>query len=262
MEVMSMLEPATALDGPEPDVSHLVTEDDTPVENWFQDKQMKLLTETLDVSWPEGRPFVTGADVGVFYAVKEAIVPDVLLSLGVDYPADYLEKNRGSYFTWVFGKSPDLVIEIVCNKVGGEDTTKLQTYAQIHVPYYIIYDPGRLLSQRTVRIYQLSGASYVEKLDRFFPEFKLGLTVWAGHYDGLPGEWLRWCDAEGQILATGVERSVLAERRANEQERRAEEQQRRAEEQQRRAEEQERRRLLLEAELRRLGVDPEQLGPG
>ncbi|MEW6279051.1 MAG: Uma2 family endonuclease [Candidatus Eremiobacterota bacterium] len=262
----------------EPDVSHLVTEDDTPVENWFQEKEMHLLTEALDVSWSEGRPFVSGADVGVFYAVREAIVPDVLLSVGVDYPEDYHEKNRGSYFTWVFGKPPDLVIEIVSNRTGGEDTSKLKTYAEIRVPYYVIHDPFHRLSQRSVRIFQLSGTSYVEKVDRTFPELGLGLTLWEGEFDGLHGQWLRWTDRAGCLLETGTEarareqaradreqaradqaqaRVDQAQARADQEQARADQEQARANHEQARADQEAERRMRLEAKLRALGMDPD-----
>ena len=35
-----------------PGVEHLVTEDDTPVDNLFSEKQQRLLTEPLYASWP------------------------------------------------------------------------------------------------------------------------------------------------------------------------------------------------------------------
>lgn len=63
--------------------------------------------------------------MGIFSAVKAAIVPDFLLSLGVEPPPDFLEKNRRSYFIWLFGKPPDLVVEIVSNREGEELTRKL-----------------------------------------------------------------------------------------------------------------------------------------
>lgn len=234
----------------EPDVSHLVTEDDTPVESFFQAKQMEILTEALRVSWDEGRPFVCVADVGLFYSVSEpAIVPDVLLSVGVEFPERFKEKGRRSYFVWVFGKPPEVAIEIVSGTDGGEDTEKLARYAQIKVPYYVIYDPEKFLGGRPLRIYQLSGASYVERVDRNFPEVGLGLALWEGEYDGMAVTWLRWTDREGRLLPTGAERAGEAERRAGEAEHRAREAERRAEAERRRVE-------ALEERLRRLGVDP------
>src|SRR5208282_1920376 len=80
-----------------PNVDHLVTEDDTPVDNVFSEKQQRLLTESLHTSWPgpgEGRPFVAMANVGLFYGIRlPAVVPDVLLSLDVALPLDVWPKN-------------------------------------------------------------------------------------------------------------------------------------------------------------------------
>ncbi len=36
---------------PRPDLSHLITEDDEPVDNWFQERQQRLLPESLYASW-------------------------------------------------------------------------------------------------------------------------------------------------------------------------------------------------------------------
>ncbi len=45
------LEPVVSIDLPEsPDVSHLITEDDTPVDNLFSEKQQRLLTRPLYVT--------------------------------------------------------------------------------------------------------------------------------------------------------------------------------------------------------------------
>lgn len=196
-----------------PDVSHLTTEDDQPVDNMFQDKQADILVDALRVSWPEGRPFLSAADVGIFPIAEDpAIVPDVLLSIGVQAPEDGLAKENRSYFIWKFGKPPEVVIEIVSNARGGEDTSKLEQYARIKVPYYVIYDPGQFLSTRSLRIFQLSGASYVDKVDRFFPEVGLGLTLWEGAFDHWQGTWLRWVDQRGEMLATGEEEKARADK--------------------------------------------------
>ena len=85
---------------PRPDVSHLITEDDEPVDNWFQERQQKLLADTLYASWPshgQTLPFLAAADVGLFYKVSEqAIVPDLMVSLEVTPPADWWEKHNRS----------------------------------------------------------------------------------------------------------------------------------------------------------------------
>lgn len=218
-----MAEPAEDLVVSYLDVSHLTTEDDEPVENFFQERQMAILTEALRVSWEEGRPFVSGADIGVFSRIdQEAIVPDVLLSTGVEIPGDGHAKEHRSYYLWNFGKPPDIVIEIVSNKKGGEDTRKLEQYARIKVPYYVIYDPEHHLSSRRLRIFQMSGASYIEKVDSVFPEVGLSLVEWEGHFDGLTCVWLRWATLGGKLLAVGTEERDRAEQERERAERLAE----------------------------------------
>ncbi len=132
-----------------PGVESLVTEDDTPVDGLLPEKQMRLLTEPLYTSFsaPDGRPFLAATNVGLFHALRQPpLVPDVLLALDVEVPVDLAPKQNRSYFVWEYGKVPDVVIEIVSNREGGEDTTKLRGYARIHVPYYAVFDPLHLLS--------------------------------------------------------------------------------------------------------------------
>ena len=106
------------------DLSHIVTEDDTPVDNLFSERQMRLLAESLYTSWSgpgEGRTFVAMANVGLFFHLREPpLVPDVLVSLDVTLPPEPWEKEHRSYFVWEYGKPPDVVVEIVSNKVGKE----------------------------------------------------------------------------------------------------------------------------------------------
>lgn len=60
-------EPAPAV---RPCLDHIVTEDDTPKDNIFSEKQQRLLTEPLYSSWDPGRLFLATANVGLFYAVR------------------------------------------------------------------------------------------------------------------------------------------------------------------------------------------------
>ena len=53
-------------DGPPvPELSHLITEDDRPVDNRFSERQQKLLSAVLFESWDEGKPFEALVDVGL-----------------------------------------------------------------------------------------------------------------------------------------------------------------------------------------------------
>jgi hypothetical protein len=144
------------------DISHLVIEDDTPVDNFQSEEQQRLLVEPLYSSKALATPFLAAANVGLFYQLKgDPIVPDMLLSLGVQRAEDLSQKRNCSYFVWEFGKTPEVCIEIVSNREGDEISlsqksrqkgklrTKKETYAQIAVRYYVVFDPLQQLQGET-----------------------------------------------------------------------------------------------------------------
>ncbi|MHB2016623.1 MAG: Uma2 family endonuclease [Candidatus Xenobia bacterium] len=187
-----------------PDISHLVTEDDEPVESWYQERQMTLLADTLSVSWKgpgEGRSFLVGTDIGLFGdPQRQGFAPDVILGLDVEAAEDCWEKHGRSWFTWRYGP-PTLAAEIVSRRGGGE-LEKLPEYAWIGVRYVIVWDPRRYLGKKQLRMFHLVGGQYRELRSRFLPELGLGLKLWRGHFRGFTATWLRWCDGDGNLLAT------------------------------------------------------------
>jgi len=202
-----------------PDVSDLVTEDDTPVDNFFSEKQQRLLTESLYSSWQggaaQGRQFLAAADVALYNVKRnDPLVPDVFLSLDVQVAEDWYEKGHRSYFFWEFGKPPEVVIEIVSNKKGNEDRRKLTEYARMGIKYYIIFDPTRQLSNNLLRVHELHWLGYREMGDNWLESAGLRLTLWHGEYEGKEALWLRWCDQDGHLIPTGAERAQEAQDRA------------------------------------------------
>jgi hypothetical protein len=195
----------------DPEVIPLVTEDDSLVDNLPSDKQQRILIEPLYSSWArpgKERSFVAAANAGLFYAVNSPpLVPDVFLSVDIAVAEDWWAKANRSYFLWVFGKLPEVVIEIVSNLQGGEADTKFVDYARIGVPYYMIYDPLELLRGGVLRVFALRGRTYEPMSVPWIPEVGLGLTLWRGNYEGKDTQWLRWCDQEGRVIPTGAERA-------------------------------------------------------
>jgi Uma2 family endonuclease len=199
-------------------VNALVTEDDEPVDNIFSEKQQRLLTEPLYSSWtppPEEdqpdhpRPFWAAANVGVFPSLHQPpLVPDVFISLDVSVPDNMFEQSHRSYFFWEFGKAPEVVIEIVSNRKGGELSSKRRDYARIGVTYYVVYDPIRQLSDTELSVFALQNGRYHLLPERYLPLVGLGLTFWSGVYEGKEATWLRWCDAQGTVIPTGAERAI------------------------------------------------------
>lgn len=225
------------------DISHLTIEDDTPVDNLQSEKQQRLLVEPIYSSKPLPSPFLAAANVGLFYKLKgDPVVPDMMLSLGVQCAADFSQRRNRSYFVWEFGKLPEVCIEIVSNQEGdelsvsrksqqkGKTTSKKDLYAQIRIPYYVVFDPLKQIQGETemngalLRIWSNTAGRYIELTPSeginevgqlvWLEEVGLGLTLWSGQFEEEVARlWLRWCDRDGQIIPTGAERANrLAER--------------------------------------------------
>jgi len=96
------------------------------------------------------------------------------------------------------------------------------------------------------------------------------VTLWDGTYEGKTDTWLRWTDADGNLILTGKERAEQERQRAQQERQRAEQERQRAEQERQRAEQerldkeqtlqqlaQERQRAdRLEALLRQMGHEP------
>jgi hypothetical protein len=249
-------EPIAAADGPPlfgldpeavPNLDELVTEDGVPVEGIYAEKQYRLLTNPLYSSCVgpgEGRSFLVLANVGWFHTWREPpLVPDTLLSLDVAPASDLRAKEGRSYFQWIMGKPPDVIIEIVADRRGGEEDFKMKMYARMRALFYVIYDPDNLLGKGVLRAHVLQRDKYEAIEPAWFPEVGLGLTLWEGVFEGVQATWLRWCDQQGRAIPTGAER--------------AEEEHRRADEERRRAEQAAEKAQRLAAQLRALGIKPE-----
>jgi len=217
--ILSPLQAPSQEARPEPDIDYdaLVTEDHQPVDGIFFEKLYRLLARPLYASWPgpgEGRPFLVLVNVGWFYQRKTpAVVPDCLLSLDVACPTDLQVKQGHSYYQWDMGKQPDVVIEIVSDRTGGEESYKKGLYARLGVPYYAVFDPKTLLSEEALRTYELVGGIYRLTEPGPWAKVGLGLRLWQGTFEGYEDVWLRWCDENGEIVLTGEERARQAEER-------------------------------------------------
>jgi hypothetical protein len=270
-----------------PDISHLVTEDDTPVDNFQSAQQQRLLVEPLYSSEVLTPPFIADANVGLFYKLKgDPVVPDALLSLGVQRPEDFSQKQNRSYFVWEFGKHPEVCIEIVSNQEGNELTlskkaqqagkkaSKKEIYAQIGVPYYVVFDPLRQIQGQNemngalLRVWAISPPGYSElTLEAGITEpgqsvwlagVGLGLMLWEGQFEEeVTRLWLRWCDEVGQPIPTGAEGQAIERQRAENERQRADAASQRAENERQHANAERERSQRLADRLRSLGIDPD-----
>lgn len=113
---------------------------------------------------------------------------------------------------------------------GDEQGRRRHGYEWMHVPYYVVFDPIRQLSAEQLQIYELQRMTYIPHNDAWLSEVGLGLTLWSGTYEDREDQWLRWCYQDGTLVPTGSERAARAEARAE----------------------------RLAAQLRALGIEPEE----
>ncbi len=251
----------------------------------FHDLQPQLLSRTLHLQDCAADNRFTGSDLNLYYDALHPLWhkrPDWFLALNVPRLYDGTEARR-SYVVWQESQAPSIIVEflsprteredlgrfygsadqtmadpasngetVVEEAIGEESATpgKLSVYERyLRVPHYIVYSR---YTQR-LRYFKLVGTRYQEQPIQaetpkiWLDDLDIGLGLWEGYFEGLPGPWLRWCDQSGHWLLTDTEQ----EREAKEQEQQAKEQaQQQATAAQARAE-------RLAEQLRRLGIEPE-----
>lgn len=244
-----------------PNVEHLLTEDDTPVDNIYSEKQQRLLIDTLQTTSPFGeRQFVASTNVGLYYGLYlPAIVPDMLLSMDISYPPDIWEKRHRVYMIWELGKSPDVVVEIVSNTVGNEKGKKFDVYAKAGIPYYIIIDPLKFLQKQLISVYELRAGTYYLKETNFLDRIGISPVAWEGEYENMKEEWVRWQDKNGVLLATGVEAVAEKNQQIAIGEKKLVLEKQRAESEKQRAESEKQRADKLAEKLRAMGINPDEM---
>ena len=130
-------------------------------------------------------------------------------------PDELFAKEHRSYFMWEYGKAPDAVVEVVSNREGGETTDKMLKYAQIGIPYYAIHDPELLVQREPLRVFVLRERTYQPCDPDWLPIVGLGLTLWQGVFENCETTWLRWCNRERRVIATGAEQAQQERERAD-----------------------------------------------
>lgn len=231
----------------------------------FHDLQPQLLSRSLTLTDYTRDEWFTGAALNLYYNNQHPSWykrPDWFLAVGVPHLYGGYDMRR-SYVTWQEPQAPHMVIEFLSPGTQAEDLgrfypsqkaeeetaiavepngtaplpepeaerppNKLTVYERyLRVPHYLVYNRRN----RELRYFQLTGSRYQEQeLSESAPQLwladlQVGLGIWEGKFEGMPGHWLRWCDRNGNWLLTDTE----LERQAKETERQAKDAERQAKE--------------------------------
>jgi Uma2 family endonuclease len=225
-----------------PSTADLPCSDDTPVDNEDQNLLPNLLLLLLTSLWADRMDWYFGVDMAVYHTTgvspKVPVVPDGFLSLGVERKKG--GKSRRSYATWEENDIvPSFVLEMASHRPGGEYDEKMVIYADLGVPYYLIYNPEFWQRDRhePFELYRLERGEYQLQAGEpyWMPEVGLGIGRYRGVIGRIEQEILTWYDAQGNRHLTPEEAERAAKEAA------------------------EQRADRLEALLRAQGIDPDQL---
>jgi len=251
-ELKAMIDELIAL------TEQLPEDDGRPMETRRHHDQMVLLIHSLEHHWRDRQDFVVGGNQFVYYSVEQAQAvmreieaeqgrgepppgpvayrgPDFFVVRGVDgsYP-------RRKWVVWMEGgRRPDLIVELLSPSTRAKDLgEKKELYERVfRTAEYFVWDP---FDPSQFQGWRLVGGRYEpispdERGWRWSQVLALWLGPWEGVYHQDHAVWLRFYDAEGNLVLTSEE-AAQAE----------------AEAERRRAEAAERRVRELEAERARL----------
>ena len=228
-----------------PDHSQLPDEDGNFVKNYQEPPQGDLLTDSitpiLKQLHPDGN-YCIGRDCGIYWRLPE---PPEAPEKGAEAPDWFYIPNipptingevRRSFVLWQETAIPFIALEFVSGNGSEErDQTpvkgKFWVYERaIQIPYYGIYE----VKKAQVEVYQLINGHYQKMIPNDRGHYaiellKVELGIWRGEYQNQQFPWLRWWDAEGNLLLTSQEQIERERQRGD----------------------------RLAAQLRALGIDPE-----
>ncbi|GFZ94972.1 hypothetical protein CYANOKiyG1_05990 [Okeania sp. KiyG1] len=220
-----------------PDHTQLPESDGTFVKNFQEHPQSIILTDSitpvLQRIHPDGE-YAIGQDCGIYWRETDppeqgAVCPDWFYVPNVPPLLD--GQYRRSYVIWREHIAPFIALELASGDGAEErDRTpvsrtsegkkikpgKFWVYEQvIRIPYYGIYE----ITSGHLEVYHLVDGYYQQMSPNergHYPIERLGveLGLWQGNYDNQFMLWLRWWDAEGNLLLIGNERAEIEKARA------------------------------------------------
>ena len=230
----------------------LIFDDGEPLETNRHRIAMNVLIRSLKHGWTKRQDVFVGGNMFVYYSGKQARNrdfrgPDFFVVLGVDN-----NPERQGWVLWEEGgRYPDVIVELLSTSTAEVDKgAKKDLYEQVFKTRdYFVFDPFAANSLEGWHLDLDRGYQALVPDERgwlWCQSLELWLGTWQGKAEDDTTEWLRFYDAERNLILLPEE----AERQ------RAEQEQQRAEQEQQRAEQERQRAERLAARLRELGEDP------
>ncbi|NJR64402.1 MAG: Uma2 family endonuclease [Leptolyngbyaceae cyanobacterium CRU_2_3] len=234
--------------------------DNEPVDNIIQPALAAALTESLELANRLPATALTTTNYGICATVNGKMIvkaPDWSYVPSIQVPRQEVIR---SYTPVLEGDRPAIVMEFLSDTEGGEYSNK-PTYPPgkwffyeqvLQIPNYVIFEPATGLLEvyhlDDAKRYQIQSANASDRY--WISEIDLFLGIWQGTRENLAGFWLRWWDAQGNLLLWAGELAQKTRQQAEEARQQAEAARQQAEEARQQAE-------RLAAQLRAAGIEPE-----
>lgn len=211
---------------------------DDPVDNISQPPLASALTESLSLSGYLSQSAFTCSNYGICTRLDGKTVvkaPDWAWIRATTVSREEIDR---SYTPHLEGDVPIVVMEFLSYTEGGEYSIKSSYppgkwfyYEQIlQVPNYVIFKP----SDGTIEVFSLGDEGIYNPVvpdgnDLYqMANVDLRLGLWEGTRLDRSGYWLRWWDADGQMLLWGEELAEQERQKAEQERQRAEQERQRA----------------------------------
>jgi len=254
----------------------LIFDDGEPLESNRHRIAMNVLIRSLQQAWSDRNDFYTGGNMFIYYSDKKVFNkdfrgPDFFAVLDVDGT-----KQRQGWVVWQEeGHYPNVIVELMSPSTSKVDTGKKKDiYGRIfRTPDYFVYDPFKPKSLQGWHLDTSKGYQPLVADERgwlWCDSLGFWLGIWSGTIDREDAVWLRFYDADGNLVQLPeevaqqrleeAEQVVEAERQKAEAERqKAQQAEQLAQEESQRAETERQRAERLAERLRAMGLDPDNL---
>jgi Uma2 family endonuclease len=202
-----------------PTSDQLVCDDGEPMESARHVQQMMLLIESLEFAWSGRDDFYVGGNMFLYFSETQAKKndfrgPDVFVVMNTT------RRERMAWVVWEEnGQVPDVIIELLSDSTEHIDRgEKMRVYARLKVGEYFLFDPFSAVLDG----YELDvlHGRYEKKIPDEHGRLRcerLGLSLASAPSKlwSVEAPWLRWFDADGQVLPLPIEAFRAEAERAN-----------------------------------------------
>lgn len=185
--------------------------DGEPMESPWHRSEIGLLIESYYWLKRDRLDYFVGGNMFIYYCTEQTSMEKGLYKGPDFFLVNNVDGTKKRRFWWVFdeyNRYPDCIVELLSPSTAKEDrTTKKEFYQQVfRTPEYFHYDP---LTKQLVGWRLRNNVYHKIKPNKkgwlWSEQAELWLGTWEGNYLGCDDTWLRFYDADENLVLTQAE---------------------------------------------------------